>query len=376
MNQTEPSQLRVKSYFVSSVPDAIQAAKMDLGPDALLLKSRPTPPEYAHLGSLEVVFGIPAEMPQLKVTPAILPPASARVEDVLQRLESIHQILLRSPEDDSSKPRAADFVERLLSGHGIPADISHEIAIAVAERMSPRTVEISGIERRLESSSGALRRELTAELSTRISVRNQLGRVSALVGPAGTGKTTTLVKLAVAEGLIKRRPVKLISTDSERIGAAEQLQSFASIIGVAFEAVATPTQLSTAIAHTSDTFRILIDTPGYSPALFEQQAHDWADAFERQHIDTQLVLSATMRQKSIDAAVKRFQPFQPSGLIFTHLDEAEGMQVAAVEALRHQLPLSWLCAGQMIPEDIALADTEQLVAALVTDMPLAMRPAA
>jgi flagellar biosynthesis protein FlhF len=214
-------------------------------------------------------------------------------------------------------------------------------------------------------------------IESRFSVKPELGRITALVGPPGAGKTTTLVKLAVTEGLLKGRPVRLISADGERIGAADQLRSYAAILGVTFEMVDGTAGLGQAIDRAPEGHLVLVDTPGFSPALFESVGMSLAIFLaRRQEIDTHLVLTATARPSDIEAAAKRFEVFRPSALIFTRLDETDSTGTIASEAIRSAIPVSWLCAGQLIPEDIKPASKRRITGALVNELPGVLRSAA
>lgn len=380
MTTTEQSQIHVKSYFASTIPDAIETARDELGADALFLNSRPAPPEALHLGAVEVVFGVYADK-----RPAELPPApSASVDDLRQKVDEIRTLLIRSSAAPASRNRAR-LVEQALLDAGLAPAIAAEIEESVKIRLNRRPVPEISRARKLQARGRKLHgldpesivQETMEEIESRFEVKPELGRITALAGPPGTGKTTTLVKLAVAEGLLKRRPVRLISADSERIGAAEQLRIYAAILGVPFETVEATAGLAQAIDRVPEGHLVLIDTPGLSPALFESVGMELA-AFlaRRQDIDTHLVLTASTRQSDLEATVKRFEVFQPSALIFTRLDEADGTGAVASEAIRSGKPVSWLGAGQLIPEDIEPASKCRIAGSLVRELPGVLRSAA
>jgi flagellar biosynthesis protein FlhF len=96
----------------------------------------------------------------------------------------------------------------------------------------------------------------------------------------------------------------------------------------------------------------------------------------RQDIDSQLVLTASTRQTEIESAAKRFEAFHPSALIFTRLDETESAAAVVNEAIRSAKPISWLCNGQLIPEDIEPASKRRITGALVHQLPNMLRSAA
>lgn len=381
MTTTENSHIHVKSYFASNIPDAIEVARGELGADALFLNSRPAPPEALHLGAVEVVFGVYAEK-----RPAEPPPAASAtsMDDLRQKMDEIRGLLIRSTATPSSRNRAR-LVEQVLLDAGLTPAIAAEIEESVTIRLNRRPVPEISRARKVQTRTRKLHelnpdsivQETIEEIESRFCVRPELSRITALVGPPGTGKTTTLVKLAVTEGLLKRRPVRLISADRERIGAADQLRSYATILGVAFETVEETAGLGQAIDRAPEGHLVLIDTPGLSPALLESVGMDLAMFLaRRQEIDTHLVLTASMRPSDIEAAAKRFEVFRPSALIFTKLDETDSTGAIASEAIRSAKPVSWLCAGQLIPEDIEPASKRRIAGALVHELPGVLSSAA
>jgi flagellar biosynthesis protein FlhF len=380
MMTAEQSQIHVKSYFASTVPDAIEVARDELGADALFLNSRPAPPEALHLGAVEVVFGVYADKRPTEPRPT---GPEKGVEDLRQKMDEIRSLLIRSAAP-SSRSRVR-LVEQVLLDAGLTPAIAAEIEEAVKIRLNagsaPEVLRGPKIQARTRKPRGlnpdSIAQETIEEIESRFSVKPELNRITALVGPPGVGKTTTLVKLAVTEGLLKGRPVRLISADGERIGAAEQLRSYAAILGVTIETVDTPAGLGQAIDRAPEDNLVLIDTPGLSPALFEGVGTSLATFFaRRQTIDTQLVLTASTRQSDIESAAKRFEVFRPSALIFTRLDETDSTGAIASEAIRSAKPVSWICAGQLIPEDIEAASKRRIAGALVHQLPGVLRSAA
>lgn len=374
MTQAEPY-IRVKSYFASTVPDAIEAARNELGADALFLNSRASPPEALHLGAFEVVFGIHAEK-----RPAEPPTTSAEatgIDELRRTMDEIRTLLVRSSAIPSSRNRSR-LVEQVLLDAGLPPATAAQIEESVTIRLNRRPVlEISRARKIHEWDPDSIVQETIEEIESLFTVKPELGRITALVGPPGTGKTTTLVKLAVTEGLLKRRPVRIISADAERIGAAEQLRSYAAILGVPFERVETPAALGQAVDNSPEGHLVLIDTPGLGPALFETVGMDLAMFLSRrQDIDTHLVLTATTRPVDIEGVAKRFEAFRPAGLIFTRLDETDSTGSIAGEAIRSSKPVTWICSGQLIPEDIEPASKRRIVGALVHQLPALLRSAA
>jgi flagellar biosynthesis protein FlhF len=373
-----PEQIYVKSFFASSIAAAIEQARTELGPDALLLSTREAPPEARHLGRYEAVFG---SAPERGVPAASAPAAPAGVDELRRGLEELRSMVTRlaSPASASGYARPQiPLVERMLVDAGVPADMARDIDEVIRQRLSKRAVlEIARVRNSAEHDEETLLREVLQEICNRFEVSPKIGSTVAFVGPPGAGKTTTLVKLAITHGLSAGRPVRLISADTQRVGGAEQLRSYAAILGAPFQAVEGTAALAQAVDSAPSKALVLIDTPGYSPAMLQELGRDLA-AFlsRRQDIDTHLILTAPTRCEDLAAAAGRFAAFGPAKLLFTHLDETSSYASVFCEAARERRPLSFLGNGQSIPEDLKPADKNLIAESLVRQLPERLRAVA
>jgi flagellar biosynthesis protein FlhF len=186
-----------------------------------------------------------------------------------------------------------------------------------------------------------------------------------LAGPAGTGKTTTLVKLAIRYGLRARLPLQILSLDSLRVGGWEQLAAYARIAGLPCELLHTPAALDRALNEYRHQKLLLIDTPGWPPGGDEQSCGlaRWLAA-EHGRVEVQLVLSAVAQPRANLRALDGCACLAPAKVIFTHLDEMASPGPLLETALRAALPVSFLADGQQVPEDLHEASLERLLGTL------------
>ena len=185
--------------------------------------------------------------------------------------------------------------------------------------------------------------------------------IVAFVGPTGSGKTTTLAKLAAHCCINKQKKISIITADTYRIAAIEQIKMFADIIKVNLQVVFSPDEIPEALKACSDDEIVFIDTAGRSQRNVEHMK-DLTKFIETLHPDeVHLVLSATTKDSDLADIIVRYKGVHVNRLLFTKLDETVRIGNIFNVVNESRIPISYLTFGQSVPDDIELAQTTRFV---------------
>lgn len=187
------------------------------------------------------------------------------------------------------------------------------------------------------------------------------------IGPTGVGKTTTVAKIASKLKLEEKKKIALLTTDTYRIAATEQLHTYAEILDVPFRVIYTPEELNEAKEEWKDYDIILVDTAGHSPS--NQEQHDelkhFIDSVEDAVKDLYLVVSATTKYRDLLKIVDSYEDFKNVKIIFTKLDETISYGNILNIRMYTNAKLSYTTSGQNVPDDISLLDAQKIVRKLL-----------
>jgi flagellar biosynthesis protein FlhF len=229
------------------------------------------------------------------------------------------------------------------------------LAQAVASRIDPRLPA--------DAAHAAMLGELARLLSVHRAEPLDDGGVIALVGPTGAGKTTTAARLAARFAERHRaRDVALVTTDTERAGAREQLHAHGRRLGITVCEAEGPEALGATLAQLADYPLVLVDTAGYATrdrASLGQVL--WLRTARR--VRSLLVLPANANPHDLSEVVRRYRPATPEGVVLTKVDETGRLGAALSVLVANDLSLAYTSDGQR-PQDIAAADPERLVHAM------------
>jgi flagellar biosynthesis protein FlhF len=386
--------MRMKSYFAGSVQGAMEEARRELGGEAILVTSRLAPAEAGKPRQYEVVFAIESTETQPPRETRSAPPAEApptlrantvpadSLQAVLAEIKRIRQDIQTwlPPAGDAARIGANSAKEFFthLTDADVDPDLAQQLIAAAMKRLStppaptPQPVSAaSGQGRfadvlRIAASNlaapatdlrTALAESITAvfRVDTGFANAADAPKVAALIGPPGAGKTAALAKLAVRYGLSQRKPAVLLSVDTMRIAASEQLRGYAAVLGMRFELASSTRALEQLLQEHRGYGLILIDTPGFTLNELNESRELVDFLATRTAIQKHLVLPAPARCADMSRMYSAFDVFKPSHLIFSRIDETTVFGPALSQTMGSGLPVSFFTTGPRVPEDISEA---------------------
>jgi flagellar biosynthesis protein FlhF len=290
-------------------------------------------------------------------TPQHQPVIPYGVQEQIADLQTMVKELCRR----SKSNRIGDLPEELftLFTKLIDADVGEDLAQELIERLRRETRGNLGDAAMLQA---RIARMIEADISVSgpIAITPGRCRVAALVGPTGVGKTTTIAKLAANFRLKEKRRVGLITVDTYRIAAVEQLRTYANIIDLPMQVVSTPKEMHEAVRQMAGLDLVLIDTAGRSPKDEIRLQELKAFISEASADEVHLVLSSVAASRTLEQTAERFAAVGTTALIITKLDEANSLGNLLPVLRLSRLPVSYLTNGQNVPDDIEIADSPRL----------------
>ena len=338
-------------------------AQPDLSYEELWRTSEPQPQPVASAGPGVVApqagQDIQAELAELR----------ALVKGLSNRISGLKAPTLHSAyvEPEFAAPAAAvaavDPVAGLLAGYGINRETAQVLARFTRETIGNAPC-LDGAD------LTAILKTAIARLFTTVRVLdNRPGRQQrlSLIGPTGVGKTTTLAKIAAHYRSRHNGRIGLITIDTYRIAAVEQLKVYGEIMRLPLEVVITPQELVAALERFRDADLVLIDTAGRSPKNGLEIKELAAFLRPELGIDNHLLLSAATRERELEETIRRFSVLPISAFIFSKIDECDQLGALLNIHYKNDTPISFLTNGQRVPEDLLMPDPAAIAALILND---------
>jgi flagellar biosynthesis protein FlhF len=367
--------------------EALLLVRHDLGPSAAVLHTReicgsrllrwiPGLRQIEVMASSQV--NVPSRLPAREPEPPVPVPRTAvaatavatpqravreardpfreQVQGQLSELQSMVEALCRRTRQ-SNQPELPETLFRLYTDL-IDAEVGEGLARELVESM--RHSATSCDDPMLLKAHIARTIEDQIQVAGPLRLTTEKSHVVALVGPTGVGKTTTIAKLAANYRLREKLKVGLITVDTYRIAAVEQLRTYAEIIDLPMQVVSTPREMREAVRAMSNLDLVLLDTAGRSPKDEVKIQELKSFLMEAGADEVHLVLSSVAGGSTLERTAERFAEVGTTALILTKLDEAMSLGSLLPLLRSSKLPLSYVTDGQNVPDDISPADARRL----------------
>lgn len=348
--------MKIQQFEAETVSAALKKVREILGPGARILTTKPLPGGDGVL----VTAGLP-DASVASATTVRRPrerSLSESMQEIREEMAELREALAAgNPEGRISFagiPGAEDL-ERRLRGNGVEPRLRRKIIELAASRGS-------GVEL-LAGAAAAIEDLLPIWAPAKTEAKP---RILSFVGPTGAGKTTTIAKLAGKLVHEAKKNVALLTLDTYRVGAVEQLRAYADMLGCPLEVGFTPADASRALETHKNCDVILVDTAGRSP-FDAARIREMAGFLGGASVETLLVLSAATAPDVAEETIARFGVAAPSGVVLTKLDETAKPGTLVQLLIEEQMPVAYLADGQEVPADLERASAERISSRLLAD---------
>jgi flagellar biosynthesis protein FlhF len=349
--------MRIRKFTANNYSTALQQVKQELGADALILSTRSIKPPSPIAGKKEAT--------RVEITAAVeyAPPVvepQVSSEQKPEKADADLKSLIFSLLSQTDRAQSMGLMPHQFDtfSHLVENGLDEKLAAKILKKALEQNSEQTSLKEPLKVMN-LMKKVLPCKGEIDLSIYGP--KIVAFVGPTGVGKTTTVAKIAAEYALRRDKKVAMISLDTYRLGAIDQLRTYGEIMEVPVEVAAGKEELRKIIASHEDKDLILIDTAGRShqDKDYSRQLKEVFDAVGG--VETHLVLSVTAQEKLFTATYHQFSSMGVDRVLFTKLDEGLNFGSLFNFSVRNRLPISYFTSGQQVPEDLEAARPERVI---------------
>jgi len=338
--------MHIKKFRARSSHEALTKVKKEFGADALIVETR-----RLDDGLCEVTAALDRD-------DTAAPPLTTVSEatGIMEEMREIKELLFSITGKRGDEGEAFRTLKRQMMANGLDAGLTLNILAKACAKARGKCGEG-------EIDIIPLRNMVRTELRESIKVRDPMrdARLISFIGPTGAGKTTTIAKLAAITVLKKTKNVALLTMDTGRVGAAEQLIKYGRIIGVPVGSASTKEEISAFVEKYNRCRFIFIDTPGSDMKNREYMRRLRGLRSVSPELKFNLVLSVRERDESLFECLRGFSTLAIDAITFTKLDESSSFGQMLVLSKRAGRPISYLGTGQRVPRDLMPATVKRVL---------------
>lgn len=355
--------MKIKKYIGFTAHEAMIKMKKELGPEAIILNTR----TIRQKGFLSIF-----KKPMVEITAAyrakdILPsqvPKVDKLNEINNELAILKNMMKKIStsvvEKNTEIPRELKEYQRKLIENGV----EYYTAKSILKKLSEQIDFNNKDDRSIEKIMKYVLSEYIGDVKP-LNVNAPYQKVIFFVGPTGVGKTTTLAKIAAQLVMEKKYDIGLVTSDTYRIAAVDQLKTYSDILKLPLEVAYNQEDMYKTLIKFKEKDFIFVDTAGINHRKIDEEDPIYKIINSVKNKEVYLVLSGTTDYNTLKSIINHYSFIEDYKIIFTKLDEAEGFGSILNAKYLTKSPVSYITTGQNVPNDIEVLDRDKVVNGLI-----------